>query len=111
MRVSASCGRLGIARATIQSCIHNMAMVGRPGTVVGALACQKDSYLRSLKTIVLSCTPIAVEAKSKGKSKGKGKGKEKEKDTAEGDVTGPLYEVELQDTVLFPEFFFNDSDN
>lgn len=80
-----------------------MAMVGRPGTVVGALACQKDSYLRSLKTIVLSCTPIAVEAKSKGKSKGKGKGKEKEKDTAEGDVTGPLYEVELQDTVLFPE--------
>lgn len=45
------------------------------GTLVGALACQKDSYLKSFTTSVLQCIPI-----KNGK-----------------------YEVELEDTILFPE--------
>ena len=48
-------------------------------TVVGALACQRNSFLfKGFKTEVLSCT----ETTSKDK---------------------PKYEVELKDTILFPE--------
>eukprot|EP00441_Pelagodinium_beii_P007234 CAMPEP_0197698150 /NCGR_PEP_ID=MMETSP1338-20131121/118925_1 /TAXON_ID=43686 ORGANISM="Pelagodinium beii, Strain RCC1491" /NCGR_SAMPLE_ID=MMETSP1338 /ASSEMBLY_ACC=CAM_ASM_000754 /LENGTH=187 /DNA_ID=CAMNT_0043281479 /DNA_START=133 /DNA_END=693 /DNA_ORIENTATION=+ len=46
----------------------------------GALHCQKDSYARSLRTRVLSCVP-SREKKEKGK----------------------VWEVCLEDTVLFPE--------
>lgn len=77
----------------------------RAGTVVGALACQRDSYLQTLRTTVLRCTP--VEAKSEEPKKGK---KSKKKPAAEAaaaaSAAGPtkqLYEVELEDTVLFPE--------
>lgn len=54
-------------------------------TVVGRLACQNDSYLKSLRTKVVSCEKVAAK---------------KEKS---GEVVWSGYEVEFQDTVLFPE--------
>ncbi|KAG7392470.1 Alanyl-tRNA editing protein Aarsd1 [Phytophthora boehmeriae] len=50
----------------------------------GALACQRDSSLRSLRTAVRSCQELVVPATKKSKAQ-------------------RFYEVELQDTVLFPE--------
>lgn len=72
--------------------------MGRPGTIVGALACQKDSYLRTFQTTVLNCTPLDPK-KDVHKAK---KGKESANGSATiGEV--PLYELELEDTILFPE--------
>ncbi|OWF35864.1 alanyl-tRNA editing protein Aarsd1-like [Mizuhopecten yessoensis] len=51
-----------------------------------ALACQRNSYLRELKSKVKSCVPVETTLVTNGK-KGKVKG----------------YEVILEDTVLFPE--------
>ena len=43
----------------------------------GSLACQKDSYLKELKTVVVRCTEVVVEVakgkKEKKKKKKKGK--------------------------------------
>jgi misacylated tRNA(Ala) deacylase len=55
-------------------------------TVVGILACQNDSYLKTLTTSVVACTKTPPPSK---------------KDRAASDWTG--YEVEFEDTVLFPE--------
>lgn len=73
--------------------------MSKGGAVVGALACQKDSYLRTLKTTVLSCTPLEIKVEDK---KGKKAKKSKGSNTDENSQT-PRYEVELKDTVLFPE--------
>lgn len=53
----------------------NRAMTGKCGAVVGALRCQRDSFLKELTTTVVSC-----EADGKAR-----------------------YAVEFEDTVLFPE--------
>ena len=74
--------------------------MSRGGTVVGALACQRDSYLRTLTTTVLRCTPI--EAKTEEPKKGK-KGKKAAVAPSVAEPAKLLYEVELEDTVLFPE--------
>lgn len=66
------------------------------GTIVGALACQRDSYLKTLETIVLKCTPVEVKQEAEGKKK---KGKKVENAVPAQE----LYEVELEDTILFPE--------
>lgn len=58
---------------------------------VGSLACQRDSYLRSLETEVVSCVPFVPEKKGK-----------KEK-VAEVGEAGGLWQVEFKDSVLFPE--------
>jgi len=77
-------------------------------TPCGELACQKDSYLKRLTTTVVSCEPRAEipEAKSSGKKK-KG-GAASPTSTSSGDSKplgggGPLLNVVLGDTVLFPE--------
>ncbi|KAK7206995.1 Threonyl/alanyl tRNA synthetase [Myxozyma melibiosi] len=67
-------------------------------TVVGALACQVDSYLKSFDTTVVSCREVErAPAKTNGKAKGKAK---KEAVEEEKPVE---YELELKDTILFPE--------
>jgi hypothetical protein len=79
----------------------DMAVDGPIPSIVGALMCQKDSYLRTLKTSVVSCveyTPPKVEIK-KGK---------KQKDiapTTENGTSGSeqIFLIELADSVLFPE--------
>lgn len=61
------------------------------GTIVGALACQRDSYLKSFTSSVLSCTPVEKTARKAQKSKNR-------------DVEEPqMYEIELENTILFPE--------
>ena len=45
----------------------------------GSLYCQRDAYARSLSSVVISCQP-----------------------SADKDQDG-LYEIELEDTILFPE--------
>ncbi|ODQ63402.1 ThrRS/AlaRS common domain-containing protein [Nadsonia fulvescens var. elongata DSM 6958] len=59
--------------------------------IVGALACQKDSYLKTLTTKVVSCVALTVPKPSKSKSK------------VIPPVETPRYEVEFEDTILFPE--------
>jgi misacylated tRNA(Ala) deacylase len=74
------------------------AMVSLPhrGQVVGALACQKDSYLRFLETEVVSCVkaPSAPSDSIKKKKKAV-----KEQDTPPSDS----WLIEFSDSVLFPE--------
>ncbi|GMM27920.1 putative alanine--tRNA ligase [Martiniozyma asiatica (nom. inval.)] len=68
-----------------------MSAVAR-GTLVGALACQKDAYLKSFSSTVLTCTEIPAPPASK-----------KKKGAAAPPDPTPTYKIELQDTILFPE--------
>lgn len=72
---------------------------------VGLLKCQLDPNARELETLVVRCEKHKepLVARSNGKEKGKGKAG---KGAA---IVEDLYEVELLDTVLFPEgmFLFN----
>ncbi|VEU23201.1 DEKNAAC104304 [Brettanomyces naardenensis] len=71
------------------------------GAVVGALACQRDSYLKKFASTVISCTEYIPPKETGGKKSKKGKkAKKEEQDKA---VPQKLYEVELEDTILFPE--------
>lgn len=72
--------------------------------VVGALACQKNSYLKTLSTVVLSCKEYQPPKKATKKKKKNNKKNNKGKKEPENDSKPEtLYEVELKDTVLFPE--------
>jgi hypothetical protein len=80
-----------------------MTVAGPVPSIVGALSCQKDSYLRTLKTSVVSCieyTPPKNETKKSKKSKDPSP-TEKETSTLE-----KTYLIELADSVLFPEGMF-----
>lgn len=63
-------------------------------TIVGALACQNNSFLKTLKTTVVSS--IEYDSKIFGADKN---GKSKQKNV----VNGKQYAIELKDTILFPE--------
>lgn len=65
-------------------------------TIVGALACQKNSFLKSFQTVVVSCKEYEPIMTSKDKQN---KGKKSEDTTPKE----RLYAVELKDTILFPE--------
>jgi hypothetical protein len=80
-----------------------MAVAGPVPSIVGALSCQKDSYLRTLKTSVVSCveyTPPKNETKKSKKSKDPSPA-EMETSTLE-----KTYLIELADSILFPEGMF-----
>lgn len=64
--------------------------------IVGALACQKNSFLKTLTTNVVSCKEYVPIVTSKDKQN-----KNLKKATPEKKET--LYAVELEDTILFPE--------
>lgn len=69
------------------------------GRVVGALACQRDSYLRSLDTEVISCVKFSPPKPSQN-------GTKKQKPTTDASKTSApldLWLVEFADSVLFPE--------
>ncbi|GBL47806.1 hypothetical protein ACI3L0_002011 [Candidozyma auris] len=66
-------------------------------TVVGALACQRNSFLKSLEARVVSCKPYEPIMSAKDKQN---KNKKKEVPKKEEQE---LYAVELEDTALFPE--------
>lgn len=65
-------------------------------TIVGALACQKNSFLKTFQTVVVSCKEYEPIMTSKDKQN---KGKKKEEKPSDEE----LYAVELEDTILFPE--------
>lgn len=67
-------------------------------TVVGALACQKNSFLKSCETVVLSCLEVTQEAKKADK-----KSKSKSKEQTPVEEPKKQFSIELADTVLFPE--------
>lgn len=73
--------------------------------IVGALKCQKDSYLRSLETQVISCeeyVPVAT-TQSDGKAKSK-KSTDPTKGLMDGASTASkIWHIEFADSVLFPE--------
>ncbi|KAF8318933.1 Threonyl/alanyl tRNA synthetase, partial [Cantharellus anzutake] len=71
-------------------------------SIVGNLACQRNSYLRRLETTVVSCVPST----SKNNSSGSGGSKENFKSIPlEKRPAADLepFEIEFEDTVLFPE--------
>lgn len=76
---------------------------GSSSTVVGLLACQQDSYLTKLRTSVVSCTEYAPPPAATPTNGG---GKKQKKNATAAAPAAPAkkqYEVELEDTVLFPE--------
>lgn len=64
------------------------------GQIVGALACQKNSYLRSLEAEVVSCMKRPAQAVQNGSKK-----------KAQGASQAPAdsWLIEFSDSVLFPE--------
>ncbi|EGV65107.1 hypothetical protein CANTEDRAFT_97577 [Yamadazyma tenuis ATCC 10573] len=74
-----------------------MGLIG--STIVGALACQKESFLKTLATTVCSCEPHKGHITPKDKQN-KNK-KKKDSDASNG--TEVKYAIELADTVIFPE--------
>ncbi|KAF2643158.1 ThrRS/AlaRS common domain-containing protein [Massarina eburnea CBS 473.64] len=73
--------------------------------IVGALRCQRDSYLQFLETQVVSCTeyipPKAPQASGKSKSK---KSTDPEKAAENSvDTSSKQWLIEFEDSVLFPE--------
>jgi hypothetical protein len=64
------------------------------GQIVGALACQKNSYLRSLEAEVVSCTKRPAQPVQNGPKK-----------KAQGASQAPAdsWLIEFSDSVLFPE--------
>ncbi|KAL0933501.1 threonyl and Alanyl tRNA synthetase second additional domain-containing protein [Colletotrichum truncatum] len=64
--------------------------------VVGALACQQDSYLTTLETEVVSCEKRLLPTAKKNGSKDKSA-------VANGDKNPETWLIEFSDSVLFPE--------
>lgn len=54
----------------------------RGGCIVGGLACQRDAYLRELKAHVVACDEVSPSTP---------------------EVSEKLWQVEFNDSVLFPE--------
>ncbi|KAG8739550.1 hypothetical protein FRC10_005460 [Ceratobasidium sp. 414] len=73
--------------------------------VVGELACQQNSYLNDLQTTVVSCAEVvAAKADTKRTKKNKERG-QTDQTTANGltAATAKLWEIECEDSILFPE--------
>ncbi|WVW81328.1 hypothetical protein I302_103319 [Kwoniella bestiolae CBS 10118] len=72
--------------------------------IVGLLACQRDPLLRSLKTRVHAVKEASIKTAPPPKGKGnKKKGGDEIPKEGKMEDKGKLYEVELLDTVIFPE--------
>ena len=73
--------------------------------VVGELACQKNSYLQTINTVVVSCVEMATPKPAEIASGKKVKKAKNPSETASGEITPSpkLWEIEFGDSVLFPE--------
>lgn len=72
--------------------------------VVGLLACQLDSYLKTLTTTVVSCREIAKPEEPAKNGKASKTAKKQKGAEVEVPAENPAkYEIELADTVIFPE--------
>lgn len=70
-------------------------MTVHASTIVGALACQRNSFLKTLTTLVVSCKEYEPIMTLKDKQNKNKKAAQAPRET--------LYAVELEDTILFPE--------
>jgi len=70
--------------------------------VVGELACQRDSYLRTLDTVVIACRERPSKAKPKAVN-GKGTPNTAKSSKTEQEQIPQMWEIEFADSVLFPE--------
>ncbi|KZF21559.1 ThrRS/AlaRS common domain-containing protein [Xylona heveae TC161] len=70
------------------------------GTIVGALACQKNSYLKTLETQIISCVKQEEQQQQNGNLKSGKKAKAAAKEAA---PPQEIWLVEFADSVLFPE--------
>jgi misacylated tRNA(Ala) deacylase len=82
-----------------------MATAGPIPTIVGALSCQKDSYLRSLETEVVSCVKYELPKVPQSKGKPKSNKLADLEKAAGGDAVNSsiAWLIEFADSVLFPE--------
>ena len=90
---------LGIAAARSSHLARSLTLLRMDASAVipvrcGELSCQKDSYTRSIRSVVVSCEPKQAAAPEKGKPKKKGSAPPPQED---------LWDVVLSDTVIFPE--------
>lgn len=67
-------------------------------TIVGSLACQKDSYRRTLETKVVSCAEYVPP-----KNQANGKGRKQKAPEAAPAEPARQWMIEFEDSVLFPE--------
>ncbi|KAJ4356548.1 uncharacterized protein N0V89_004582 [Didymosphaeria variabile] len=79
-----------------------MATAVRAGSVVGALSCQKDSYLQTLETEVLSCEQY-IRPEAHGKSKSKKSHDPSKIQGGTNPASNQKWMIEFADSVLFPE--------
>jgi misacylated tRNA(Ala) deacylase len=70
--------------------------------VVGELACQQNSYLYQLETKVVSCVEV-LPSRADGKRARKNKEKDPKPQETKANGDDKLWEVECEDSVLFPE--------
>lgn len=78
--------------------ILDMTMTVPTSTIVGALACQKNSYLKTLNATVIKSFDYTLPPTSQDKQNKEKKGKNDKKDKPV-----VVKAIELSDTVLFPE--------
>lgn len=83
----------------------NMAIAVMKPSIVGALSCQKDSYLQTLETEVVACDEYVAPKDSQQNSKA---GSKKSTDPSKvngnsGSATQKQWMIEFADSVLFPE--------
>lgn len=72
--------------------------------VVGELACQRDSSIDMVESIVVSCTRVTSSTQSGSKKSGEKSKKSSAATKASEEISVPeLWEVECEDSVLFPE--------
>lgn len=71
--------------------------------IVGELACQRDSYLRTLDSVVISC--VEVSQQKPNDTAPVMKDKKTKNRTSNDEITEGqrMWEIEFSDSVLFPE--------
>jgi hypothetical protein len=71
--------------------------------VVGDLICQRDSYLQSLDTEVVTCVKLSAQDSNQSVTKVKSKATEGSRINGDASLSKSLWLIECADSVLFPE--------
>lgn len=78
-------------------------IIAKSGHVVGALACQRDSYLQTLESEVISCVELPPPKPAQNSSKSKTKASTDTSKNPPSSAGSKIWQVEFADSVLFPE--------
>ena len=71
--------------------------------VVGELACQRDSYIRTIDTVVVACREKVTKTKEMVPNSSKATKNPAKSSKHEQSKSQQLWEIEFADSVLFPE--------